>query len=225
MKKYFEILRRCALFNDIEDKDLNPILGCIGATVRTYGKAETIISEGEPAKMIGIVLSGTVQMIRIDFYGNKSIVATINPAQLFGETFACAEALETPVDIIATETTEVMLIDIKRIIKSCNHACAFHSRMIFNLLKAVADKNLVFNQKIEIISKRTTREKLMTYLLLQAKSTGNNRFTIPYDRQGLADYLEVERSGLSAEIGKLKKEKILDCHRSQFTILKQLPDY
>ena len=102
---------------------------------------------------------------------------------------------------------------------TCSSACAFHSRIIFNLLRLVANKNLIFDQKIQITSKRTTWEKLMAFLLNQAKIQGSSSFTIPYDRQELADYLEVDRSGLSAEISKLRKEKIIESEKNRFTLL------
>ncbi|MBQ9961673.1 MAG: Crp/Fnr family transcriptional regulator, partial [Firmicutes bacterium] len=120
---------------------------------------------------------------------------------------------------VAVEDYSCLLIDCRRITFSCSSACAFHSRTICNLLYLVANKNLVYDQKIEITSKRSTREKIMTYLLMQAKLHNSSVFTIPYDRQALADYLEVDRSGLSAEISKLRKENILKCDKSTFELL------
>lgn len=219
MKKYFEILRCCPLFKDIDGENLLAMLNCFGARSVHYGKNETVIAEGDTAGYIGIVLSGGVQIERTDYYGNRSIAAHIEPSELFGESFACADVKEMPVCAVAAENSEILLIDCKRIISPCSNACTFHSQMIFNLLKIVATKNILLNQKAEIISKRTTREKLMAYLLLQAKKHGSRSFTIPYDRQALADYLEVDRSGLSAEIGKLRDEGIIESHRSEFTLL------
>lgn len=218
MKKYFEVLRKCPLFDNIKDENLVKMISCLGAKTDTYSKNETILAEGAPAKYIGIVLSGTAQLERTDYYGNRSIVTSLGPSELFGESFACAGSDKMPVAVIASQNCEVMLIDCHRIINSCSNACEFHNQMIFNLLKVVATKNIVLNQKAEIISKRTTREKLMTYLLLQAKINGSNSFTIPYDRQMLADYLEVDRSGLSAEISKLRSEGIIESERNKFKI-------
>ena len=219
MKKYFDVLRKCPLFNGIYDNDLTAMLGCLGAKESEYKKGDTILAEGNPAKYLGIVLVGKVQIERVDYYGNRSILTTIEPSRIFGESFACAGIKVLPVNVVASEDTEVLLIDARRITQSCSNSCSCHSRMIFNLLNIVARKNLVFHQKIEITSKRSTREKLMTYLLLEVKKSGSNTFTIPYDRQELADSLEVERSGLSAEISKMRKEKILECHRCTFTLL------
>lgn len=221
MQKYFDILRKCALFNQIEDENLITLLSCLGARVETFGKKYTIFAEGNPAKYIGIVLSGSAQIVRIDYYGNRSIVAGVEPAEVFGEAFACAEVPAIPVTIIANEPCAVMLIDCYRILHACTNSCGFHQQMIFNLMKNLATKNIMFHQKIEITSKRSTREKLLAYLLMYAKKAGSNRFTIPFDRQELADYLEVDRSGLSAEISKLRKEGILESKRNRFHLLEQ----
>lgn len=219
MKKYYPILEQCTLFDGIAMESLQGMLSCIGGRVLEVSKGQYVLREGDPATQIGMVLTGAVQLVRQDFYGNRSIVAHIAPAQLFGETYACADAAVLPVSVIADSDSTVLLMDCHRITATCSNACAFHNRIIFNLLRLVATKNLIFDQKIQITSQRTTREKLMAYLLHQAKLQGSNRFTIPYDRQGLADYLEVERSGLSAEISKLRKEGILESEKNYFVLL------
>lgn len=219
MKKYFEVLRKCPLFNQIEDESLVRALGCLGAKEKSYKKGDTVLAEGQEAKYFGIVLKGSVQLERVDYYGNRSILTSIEPSQLFGEAFACAGIKSLPIDVIAAEDTDIFFIDVRHIASPCEGACAFHAQLIINLLNIVAKKNLVLHQKIEITSKHSTREKLMTYLLLQEKNSGSRTFTIPYNRQELADYLGVERSGLSAEISKLRNEKVLECKRSTFTLL------
>ena len=218
MEKYFQILRKCPLFSQIKEEKLLALLTCLGATVKTYDKRETILAEGRPANHIGIVLSGRAQLVQLDYYGNRSIVSTAEPSELFAESFACAEVSSIPITIVATEPSEIMLIDCRRVIHSCSNACDFQ-QMLYNLLKTVAIKNILFHQKIEITAKRSTREKLMAYLTLEAKKAESNSFDIPFDRQELADYLEVERSGLSAEISKLRKEGVLVSHRNHFELL------
>lgn len=219
MKQYMPLLQDCPLFQQIKAEDLKALMGCLGARTVSYKKKETIFSEGDPADQIGIVLSGSAQLVQMDYFGNRSILSEIEAPQLFAEDFACAEIPSIPVSIIANEPCEVMLIDCHRILHSCSNACEFHQQMIFNLMKDIATKNLMFHQKIEVTSKRSTREKLMTYLALQAKKNGSNRFEIPFDRQELADYLEVERSGLSAEISKLQKEGIIKSQKKSFELL------
>ena len=219
MTDFYEILKRCPLFEGIPMEDLDAMLNCIGGHFMEIRKGQSIFQEGDPAAYVGMVLTGAVRLVREDYYGNRSIVAHIGPAELFGETYACAAVTALPVSIVADADGKVLLMDCRRITTSCTNACAFHNRMIFNLLRMVATKNLVFDQKIQVTSQRTTREKLMAYLLNQAKLQGSSSFTIPYDRQGLADYLEVDRSGLSAEISKLRKEGILESERNHFVLL------
>lgn len=219
MKNYDHILASCPLFDGIALSDLSAMMACIGGQTVSVDKEQYIFREGDSATHVGLVLSGAVRMEREDYYGNRSIVAHIAPGQLFGETYSCAGVPALPISVVADEDSRVLLMDCRRITRSCSHACEFHSRIIFNLLKLVAIKNLVYDQKIQVTSRRTTREKLMTYLLNQAKLHNSNTFQIPYDRQELADYLEVDRSGLSAEISKLRKEGILESEKSKFTLL------
>ena len=213
MEKYYDILDRCPLFDDIAREDYGVMLNCLGARVMGFGKNQVIFAEGEDAVYVGIVLTGSVQIVKEDYYGNRTIVERIQPGELFGESFACADSVALPVSIVALDSCEIMMVSCRRITVSCSKACAFHSRLIFNLLKVVA------NRKLEILSKRTTREKLMTYLMHEAKRQGSSRFTIPFDRQALADYLGVERSAMSAELGKLQRDGILTTNRNQFQLL------
>lgn len=219
MKKYIEILKKCPLFAQINADDLLRMLECFGAKTAAFDKKYTIFAEGTPAKYLGIVLSGTVQVSQVDYFGNRSIISVVEPSQLFAESFACAELSSVPVTITANEPCEVMLIDCSHILHTCSNNCSFHRQIVFNLMKSLAEKNIMFHQKIAVTSKRSTREKLMTYLLLYAKKENSPSFDIPFDRQGLADYLEVERSGLSAEISKLRDEGVLKSRKNHFELL------
>lgn len=218
MKKYFDVLSTCPLFKGIDPSDISGLLVCLGASVRSVEKDSQILAEGDPASFVGILLSGSAEIVNQDIYGNRSIISRIQAGELFGESFACAGAHILPVSVIAHQSCEVMLIDCRRITTSCTNACSFHNQMIFNLLQIVASRNLEFHQKLEIISRRSTRDKLMTYLLSEAKRTGSKQFTIPYDRQALADYLGVERSAMSAELSKLQKDGIIKTNRSHFIL-------
>lgn len=222
MEKYIDVIKKCPLFKDINSNHLLAMLKCLGAQIQSFTKNQDIMCEGTPATHIGIVLSGQAQLIQIDYYGNRNIITCIEPAQLFGESFACAETESLPINVTATCDTDILLINCRRITQACSNACSFHSQIIFNLMKVVATKNLLFNQKIEITSKRSTKEKLIAFLLNEAKKNQSNSFTIPYDRQELADYLGVERSGLSSEIGKLRKAGFIEDNKKNFTILQKL---
>ena len=219
MKKYLKILKKCALFDGIGDQDLLRMLTCLGATVDSYDKKYTVMVEGTTAKYIGIVLSGSIQIMQMDYYGNRSILSSVKAGQVFGEAFACAEVEALPVSVVASEPCEIMMIDSGHILHTCQNNCGFHQQLIYNLMKDLASKTIMFHQRIEVTSKRTTREKLLTYLSMEAKAAQSRSFDIPFDRQALADYLEVDRSGLSAEIGKLTREGILESHKNHFELL------
>ena len=219
MKKFLKILKKCPLFDGIDDDDLLKMLHCLGARVENFDKKYTILAEGSAAKYIGIVLSGSAQILQFDYYGNKSILSNIEPSEVFGEAFACAEMAYIPVTVIANEPSEIMLINSSHILHTCENNCGFHQKLIFNLMKDLAKKTILFHERIDITSKRTTREKLMTYLALMAKKANSNSFTIPFDRQELADYLEADRSGLCAEISKLRREGILESRKNHFKLL------
>lgn len=218
MKIDWPVLHRCPLFQHIEESELTSLLACLGAAVRFFGKKETIFAEGSSARWIGILLSGSAQIVQIDYLGNRSIMAGLEPADLFGEAFACAGFEAVPVTVLAAEACEVLLIDRDRLLHGCASACGFHQQLITNLVGILARKNILFHQKIEIISKRTTREKLMTYLMQQAKKHSSLSFDIPFNRQELAEYLEVDRSGLSVQISQLCREGLLTARKNHFQL-------
>ena len=216
MENYFEILQKCPLFFGLSDEELMAVPDYLGARVRKYGKRETVLSEGDPPRFIGIVLSGSVQIVRMDYYGNRSIVTNIEPSEMFGESFACAGIKAMPVSVVTNDGAVIIMIDHKKLTGGVDE---LSTRLTYNLIRILAAKNIYFNQKLEITSKRTTREKLMAYLMWQAKRNNTSSFTIPFDRQELADYLEVDRSGLSMEISKLRREGVITSDRSWFELL------
>ena len=222
MEEYFDVLSQCPLFAGISRQEMEWMLNCLGGKNSVIAKGDPVFLEGEPANYVGVVLSGKVQIVRDDYYGNRSVLTVISPGGLFAEAFACADVETLPVSVIALQNSTVLLLDGKRGLTGCSNACPFHSRLVRNLLRGIAQKNLTLTQKIRCMSQKTTQEKLMEFLLEQAKQQGNAEFVIPYDRQALADYLGVERSAMSAEISKLKKAGRIDCSGSRFRVL--MPD-
>ncbi|NCB45323.1 MAG: Crp/Fnr family transcriptional regulator [Clostridia bacterium] len=219
MEKYMDVLKAVDLFKGIEEFDLQPLLSCLSAKEAHYEKGQTVFFSGETIERFGIVLSGQVQIVQDDYYGNRSILANIGTGNLFGESFACAEIKTLPVSVIATTESELLFIDCHRLAVPCAKACGFHGRLIQNMLNIVSMKNIMLTQKNEFTSKRTTREKLLAYLSVEAKKAGSSRFCIPFNRQELADYLSVERSAMSAELSKLRDDNILNFHKNQFELL------
>ena len=219
MEEYFDILSQCPLFSGISRQELEQMLSCLGGKITGIAKGNPVFLEGDPAEFVGVVLSGQVQIVRTDYYGNRSVLTVVSPGGLFAEAFACAGVEALPVSAMALQTSTVLLLDCKRVLTGCSNACTFHSRLVRNLLKGIAQKNLMLTSKIRCMSQKTTREKLLEFLLEQAKQHGSAEFVIPYDRQALADYLGVERSAMSAEISKLKKAGRIDCSGSRFRVL------
>lgn len=219
MKDYFAILQSCPLFAGISPEELESMLACLGARRVGAGKEQPIFREGDPADFVGVVLEGAVRILREDFYGNRSVLGQVEPGGLFGEAFSCAGAKALPVSVVAAQPTEVLLLDVHRVLTLCSNSCTFHSHIVSNLVQVLANKNLGLNQKLDIASRRTTRDKLLTYLTARAKAACSAEFTIPFDRQALADYLGVERSAMSAELSKLQKEGVLETRKSWFHLL------
>jgi len=218
-EKYILVIQSASLFTGIAPEDLKSLMDCIDADMRRYEKHGTIFLMGDPAVRVGIVLEGGVQVVRDDIFGNRTILANLEIGDMFGEAFACAGVETLPVSVIAKSECAVLMIDYRKIIVTCPMSCAFHNRMVENMMQILALKNLELNRKIEAVSARTTREKLMVYLTMQAGKAGKTRFDIPFDRQGLADYLAVDRSAMSAELGKMRDEGMLRFKKNHFELL------
>ena len=219
MEKYLDLLETIPLFRGITRDDIPVILNRLQATTSDFEKGEYIRSEGDAADFIGIVLEGEIHVLQDDYYGNRNLNFSFQAGDMFAEAFACAGASELPVDILATGKAKILFLNRDMLFGECSKTCEFHSVLIQNLLKIVACKNMLLNQKLSYSSHKTTGEKIMAYLSDQAKLHHSSEFTIPFDRQGLADYLGVERSAMSAEISKLQKQGKLITRRSYFKLL------
>lgn len=211
MREYLALLGQSPLFQGISPQELEGLLPCLGARQLRAGKHQMIFRAGDPARWVGLVLSGAVHVIQEDHYGNRSLVALIQPPHLFGEAFACAGTDTLPVTVEAAQDSNILLLDCQHVLNTCDDSCVFHRRLVTNLLQVVAGKNLLLTQKLSLLSKRTTREKLMAYLTGEARQVGSPSFTLSLDRQALADYLGVDRSAMSAELSKLRRDGLLEC--------------
>lgn len=218
MKEYFEALSQCPLFAGVKRAELGEMLSCLGSRTVEIAKGAPVFLEGVPVQFVGVVLSGGVQIVRDDYYGSRSVLAVVSPGGIFAEAFACAGVDAMPVSAFALQPSTVLLLDCKRVLTLCPNSCQFHARLVTNLLQGMAQKNLALTRKIRYMSQKTTKEKLMAFLLDQAKEQGRSKFVIPYDRQGLADYLGVERSAMSAELGKLKRDGLIDTRGPWFRL-------
>jgi len=206
------------LFNDIKADDLPVMLSCLGVKNQQYEKRSIIIMAEDNVDHVGVVLRGAVLIVKEDFSGNRSIVDHIGQYEMFGEAFACAGIQKSPVTVVAAEKSEIMWIQFRRIINTCSMSCVFHAKLIENMMKVLAVKNLQTNQKLEITSKRNLRDKLTAYLLMQAKEAKSFDFIIPLNRSELADYLYVDRSALSRELCKMRDEGLIEFNKNHFCI-------
>ena len=219
MEEYFDILSRNPLFAGISSEERISMMGCLGTTVATIPKGEPVFLEGDQAGFLGLVLEGSIQIVHDDYYGNRSVLTHAEAGDIFAEAYACANVDTMPVSGYALQDCKVMLFACKKMLTVCSNACRFHNQLVKNLLQVVAAKNLNLSRKIQFMSQKTTRQKLMAYLSDCAKRAGSAEFTIPFDRQTLADFLGVERSAMSAELGKLQKDGILQTKGSHFCLL------
>ncbi|MCL1829546.1 MAG: Crp/Fnr family transcriptional regulator [Oscillospiraceae bacterium] len=217
MKRIFDTIKSNPLFQGIAFSDFKSMMSCLSARSTAYKKGDVILLSGDTVNFVGLVLSGGVKVIKEDMNGNITILTELGISESFGEVFACAGVDHSPVTVQASEDAKILFIDYKKIITACSAICPFHTRLIENMLKPIAQKNLTLNQKIDILSKRTTREKLMSFFDYQRGAA--KKFSIPYSREELAHYLCVDRSAMSNELCKMRDDGILKFSKNLFEIM------
>lgn len=214
---YSYILKKTALFAGIGDAETGGMLECLSARVTRINKGGYILAAGEETHSIGVILSGQATVYKDDILGNRSVLTLLSPADMFAESFLCAGITVSPVTVEAEDDSDVLLIPFEKILRTCTSCCVYHNALIENMLGIIARKNLALSEKIDHIAKRTTRQKLASYLLAQAAENGKE-FSLALDRQGLADYLCVNRSALSRELSKIASDGIISFSRDRFAI-------
>lgn len=218
MKKYLHLLKQAKLFENIAEDEIESMLQCLAAEQRSYEKGEAIFHSGERITALALLLEGAVHIQKEDYWGNLSILNEITEGEVFGEVYACLGKEEMLYNAVAVKESVILFLDMNKILTVCPSACPFHSHLIQNLLSVMASKNKALTQKLEHMSKRTTREKLLSYLSGQSIKAGSSSFDISFNRQQLADYLSVDRSAMTVELGKLKREGIIDFQKNVFTL-------
>ena len=219
MEEFLPVLRRSALFTGIRADEISSMLTCLHARRADYQKGEYLLRVGDRADHVGLLLSGSALIVQENFWGARNLVSQVQPGQLFAEAFACSPGAALTIAVEANEDCSVLWLGVQQILTTCPTACVYHTRMIRNLLSDLADKNLRFNEKLSHLGQRTTKEKLLSYLSAEAQRQGSEAFDIPFTRQQLADYLSVERSAMSAELGKLRDEGVLTFEKNHFHLL------
>jgi CRP/FNR family transcriptional regulator, cyclic AMP receptor protein len=218
MKEFFSVIRSSRLFSGISEDEISAMLDCLGARKECFSKDSFLLRTGDTVEEIGLVLSGSVFIIQEDIWGNRNIISKAGTGETFATAYACAPGSVLNVSVIAETPVVAAFLNVKRILKVCPSTCAHHSLIIRNLLGELAEKNLRFSEKLEHIGQRTTRAKLLSYFSAEAQRNGKYEFDISFSKQELADYLGVERSGLSLELGKMRNEGLLDFNKNHFVL-------
>lgn len=219
MTEYYHIISSSPLFLGVEERHYTGLLHCLGAQSRHYPRGKAIFHAGDRPDRVGVVLRGRAQVCREDAEGNRAVLAAIDPGDLFGEAYACAGTPSLPISVWAEEACDILLLDLGRVVTMCSAACSFHNTLIRNLLQVLAQKNVFLSAKMEHLAKRNLREKILSYLREQEAARGGGSFTIPFDRQALADYLCADRSALSRELSRLQQEGVLETRKNTFRFL------
>lgn len=219
MKQFIPILKQTKLFSGVGDDEISSMLSCLGASLRVYKKGEFVLRQGERLSDIMVLVEGNLHIQSDDYWGNRSILGEICAGEMFGEAYAAPESGALLNDVAAVTDSAVVCFDVKRILTSCSSACRFHTIVVQNLFFAISEKNRKLVQKLGVLSKRSTREKLISYLSEQSKKQNSASFSIPFNRQQLADFLSVDRSAMSNELCKMRDEGLIRFEKNRFVLL------
>lgn len=222
IRNYLNTYKEVVLFQGIEENDILSMLECFCAYIKNYQKNEFIIFLEEHVNCVGIVLEGNVLMVKEDLFGNKTTMVNITPKEQFGETFACGSTLQATVSFVAGSDTKVLYLPYQKILHSCKKACEAHYRLNENLVTLIANKNIQLMQKIDVITKKTLREKIIAFLMMQGEKKKSQYFSIDMGRIKMAEYLCADRSALTRELKQMRLEGLIDYDKNMFRILKPL---
>ena len=213
-----KILENSRLFAGIRVDEIQPMLSCLQAVERKYPRGAYIFHTGEEVRALALLVRGTAHIQKEDFWGNRSLLASLAAGDIFAEAYATPGSGAMRSDVVAVESCTVLLMDVERVLSRCTNSCAFHARLTENLFALLAEKNRILARKADYLAQRTTRQRLLAYLSEQAQRAGSAEFTIPFNRQQLADFLSVERSAMSAELSRMQAEGLLETERSHFRL-------
>ena len=213
------ILKRSKLFAGVGEDEIGAMLGCLQVVSRSYKKGEYVFRQGQHLQQIALLVEGSLMVQKEDYWGNRSIIQSVEAGEMFGEAYAAPESGPLLSDVVAAADSTVLLFDVFRVLTVCSAACRFHSMVVQNLVFAVAEKNRQLVQKLGHMAKRSTREKLMSYLSEEAKKQGGAVVMIPFNRQQLADFLSVDRSAMSNELSKMREDGLIEFEKNRFILL------
>jgi len=218
MREHFDVLKTVELFSGIGPGEMDDMLDCMGAQIKRYRKGSILLLAGEKPVYVGVVIAGELHIAREDRDGNRSLIAVVGPGHVFAEALCCSGAEESPVTVTAGASSLVMLLKFSRLLSTCPNSCVFHTRLIQNMLELISNKNLMLQNRMEIVSLKSVRAKVLLYLDEFTKKQGNE-ITIPLNREQLADFLCVDRSALSHELARMKKDGLIDYRKNRFIMI------
>lgn len=218
MKKVCDAMKKSVLFWDIKEEDLERVISCFDVKLSRYDRDEFVIHQGERAKGVGLVVSGQLHIIREDFLGNREILTEVGAGDIFDEVYVVLADEYQSIAVVAVQPTEAAFFSIDKMLTTCSSNCTFHNIIIKNMLRVMAQKNLMLTRKMAHLSRKSIREKLVSYLSDESSRQGKREIKIPFNRQQLADYLSVERSALSRELSKMKEEGLIEFYKNQFVL-------
>lgn len=225
MKEYLPIIQNSSLFQNMGEDEIKAVMDCLSARTAEYKKGASIFRAGDITSEMGMVLIGSVTLVKEDYWGNRSILDKNEAGEVFGEVYACIGSEPLLVSVTAAGDCLILFLNIKRVVNICSNTCRFHTQLVQNLLREIAGKTFLLTRKLQHTSKRTTREKLLSYLSEAALSAGSSSFDIPFNRQELADYLYVDRSAMSCQLSRMKEEGILDYNKNHFHLFTHRADH
>lgn len=211
-------LSKSEVFQNISEQDIKALNFCFKSRLKILEKNEIILNEGDKNEYCVIVLSGKLKTVNYDYFGIENIIRTYNEGEIFGLTEAYMNLDSYSNSLVASEKSKVILFNRFRFIKPCENRCIRHNQLIKNITKIIVSDNLELSVKNNILSKRTTREKVLSYLQHISKQQNSKYFDIPFNRNELASYLAVDRSALSIELSKMKKDGLIDYTKNHFSL-------
>ena len=224
MREILTALASSSLFSGLTEAEIQEIQTALHGERRAFEREEFLLRAGEPTKAFGVLLSGGALVRQEDFWGNRNILSSLHPGDCFAETFACLPGAVLNVDVTASQPCEALFLKTERLLSGELFAFAGGHRFFQNFLINLAAKNLRLNEKITHMGRRSTRAKVLSYLSSCARRQGGAEFDVPFSRQQLADYLSVDRSGLSAELCRLRDEGLVEFQRGHFRLKKPLEE-
>ena len=210
----FETVKECPIFKNFSIDEIIEIFSVISFYEKDYKKNDIILAENTKVEYFGIITNGKIALSNFDYFGNRNILNVFEKGDSFAEALVSLE-IQIPHEVISLTDSSIVWIEYKSLSKSL-----YYQKILNNLLNIISTKNLILNKKLQILSKRTTREKILEYLSNQKKLLSlDSNFEINLNRNEMADYLALDRSNLSRELGKLKKEGIIDFKKNKFRLL------